>query len=55
MRHVVSFLRSPLGYIVNLLATVTQYTGWPRVLDGPLCAACEAFCARDGVQDSPLF
>ncbi len=55
MRHVASFVRAPLGYIVNFIATCTQYTGSPAWFDRPLCAACELFCVHDGVQDDTLF
>lgn len=55
MRHLVSFLRSPVGYIANLLATITSYTGLPAMLDKALCKLCDAFCVPDGVQNDPLF
>jgi hypothetical protein len=55
MRHLVSFLRSPLGYIVNLVATITAHTGAPACADRWICAACETLCLRDGVQDDMLF
>lgn len=63
MRHLLSLLRSPLGYVANLIATCHGYVcDWPGMawLDADpitrtLCAACETFCARDGVQDDVLF
>lgn len=55
MRHIASFLRSPLGYIANFIATVTVYTGAPEWADRMIGAACETLCLRDGVQDDPLF
>ena len=55
MRHLISFLRSPVGYIANLLATLTVYTGSPAWIDRPLCKLCDTFCVPDGVQNDPLF
>jgi len=53
-----SFAKSPIGYLANLLATLA--TKLPRKLEdrlagGWLCAICETFCLKDGVQDDPLF
>jgi len=56
-RHLVSFAKSPLGYLANFVATVTVYCG-KTVEDftaRPVCWACETFTIRDGVQDAPLF
>lgn len=55
MRPIASFVRAPIGYLANFVATCTQYTGSPAWLDRGLSAACENFCVRDGVQDDPLF
>lgn len=60
MRHFVSFLRSPLGYVCNLLATVfvhAEKLHEPafRWVGDKLAPACETFCLRDGVQDDMLF
>lgn len=62
MRHFVSFLRSPLGYILNLLCTILVHAERVPGLERPMIAAgewlsgpCEALCARDGVQDDMLF
>lgn len=49
MKYVVSFLRSPIGFVFNLAAHL------PSALFNPaapfICWGCETFCARDGVQD----
>ena len=50
-----SFLRSPIGYIANFLATVTCYVPVPRIAEEGIYRLCEAFCVKDGVQDDPLF
>ena len=55
MKHIASFVRAPIGYLVAVVASLTQYTGSPMWFDRPLCAACEMFCVKDGVQDDPLF
>ena len=63
LKHLVSFARSPLGYTLNLLATLgvhaTRVPGlrwvdyvFERV---GMTHACEMFCLRDGVQDDMLF
>jgi hypothetical protein len=56
-RHLLSFARSPIGYIVNLLATCFCHAPqWLEELAEPVMASlCEQFCARDGVQDDMLF
>jgi hypothetical protein len=56
-RHLLSFLRSPLGYVANFLATVTVHCGETveRVTARPIIWACETFAVRDGVQDDMLF
>lgn len=52
-KHVISFLRSPLGYIFNLLASLAGWlpTKVDQALTGWLAPLCEVFCIRDGVQD----
>ena len=62
MKHIVSFLRSPIGYALNLLATLAVHAaalpgmGWiDWVFERTLLGACEALCLRDGVQDDMLF
>lgn len=62
MRHLVSFLKSPLGYLLNLLATLLVYAerlpiigaNTPK-LDKHLIPLLESFCIQDGIQDNPLF
>jgi len=54
-KHFVSILRSPIGYILNLIATINQYIPAPKSMENWLCAGCETFCLNDGVQDDPLF
>ena len=59
MRHIVSFTRSPLGYIANFVATVISYVEMRVMLPDALvawsCRACEFYCINDGIQDDPLF
>lgn len=63
MKHLLSFVRCPLGYVANLLATLFVYLervpGLRRasiaISDYVLAPVCEALCLRDGVQDEPLF
>lgn len=65
IRHALSFLGSPLGYVLNMLATLAVYAemhapvlAWPLVALAEsrwFNAACFAHCARDGIQDDPLF
>lgn len=62
MRHILSFLRSPLGYILNFLCTLLVHAESLPGLANPMRAAgewlsgpCEILCARDGVQDDMLF
>lgn len=57
-KHLISFAKSPIGYLANLLATLA--TKLPRKVEDRffgewLCGICEAFCVKDGVQDDPLF
>jgi hypothetical protein len=55
--QLLSFLRWPVGYLINLLATVMSLAqDWlpaPLLLlaDYPIVWAAETFCLRDGVQD----
>lgn len=62
MRYLVSFIRSPLGFMLNLLATVLCHVEKVPGLKKPmmwcgdqLSKACEVICLRDGVQDDMLF
>ena len=60
LRHIHSFVRAPLGYIANFVASATYRIpginhpcmAW---IDYPICWACETFCINDGIQDDPLF
>lgn len=61
-RHLFSFARSPVGYVVNLLCTVMTYVelipGMRRVArasDYVLCPLADKFCIADGVQDDAMF
>lgn len=62
MKHVVSFIKCPLGYVANLAVTVLVHAERLPVA-GPaaewlglkLCSVCDVLCLRDGVQDEPLF
>ena len=57
MKHVLSFFRSPIGYVINAVATVLVYVPvpLPAIVDRAISALCETFCAHDGVQDDALF
>lgn len=62
MSHLLSFVRSPIGYILNLLATIMVYAERLPLVGGVFVVAgewitgpCEALCARDGIQDDMLF
>ncbi len=49
-KHLLSFLKSPLGYTFNFLAHI------PLVRDlNPIINGCEFFCLRDGIQDEVWF
>ena len=48
-KHLVSFLKSPIGYAFNFIAHFDFLSG--RFV----CWGCEAFCLRDGVQDEVWF
>ena len=56
-RHLLSFLRSPIGYVLNLIATVSQYAPViDRIIpDHVMARLCETFCAKDDVQSDVLF
>jgi hypothetical protein len=45
--HIISFVKSPVGYLFNLLA---HFNGSRFV-----CWGCETFCLHDGVQDDCWF
>jgi hypothetical protein len=61
-QHLLSFLRAPLGYVLNVaailcvkLATVRGF-GWVDPLfERTLLPACDVLCLRDGVQDEVWF
>lgn len=62
MRHLLSFVRCPLGYALNFVCTVAVYAErlpglhWTAGAVGDwLAGGCEAICIRDGVQDDMLF
>lgn len=63
MRHLVSFVSSPVGHVLNFLATllchIERLPGCASVAgfvgERVLCPACELLCARDGTQDDMLF
>jgi hypothetical protein len=63
MRHLASFLRAPIGYVVGFIATCLAHVDHLpglRWLHGDaastvICGACETFCIRDGVQDDMYF
>lgn len=46
-KHILSFLKSPIGYIFNFIA---HFNGSAFVAN-----CCEAFCLHDGVQDEVWF
>jgi hypothetical protein len=56
-RHLLSFLRSPIGYACNFIATLSGY--FPiidKVIpDHVMARLCETFCAHDDVQSDVLF
>lgn len=60
LRHIRSFIRAPLGYVANLVASITYRIpgiNHPMLhwVDYPICWACDTFCINDGIQDDPLF
>lgn len=61
-RHLLSFLRSPLGYVLNVLAILTvklaETPGFAWVdwtFERTLLPACDVLCLRDGIQDEVWF
>ena len=52
-KHIVSFVRCPIGYVLNFVATACCLLGpyEPLWLEGMLAKACQAICIPDGVQD----
>lgn len=58
-KHIMSFLKCPLGYVANLIASAAQYG--PRWLDEWFISPwnvpmCEMFCDQsDPLQNDPLF
>jgi len=55
MSYLLSFLKSPFGFIFNLLATISCYIWLPRFLNRFICFGCETFCINDGIQDDVMF
>jgi len=49
-KHIVSFLKSPVGYFFNFIAHLPIIGNLGIIAD-----ACETFCLRDGVQDEVWF
>lgn len=57
-KHLISFLKSPIGYIANFIATLTQYVPeWVNCwfFDWWIIPVCEICCLKDGIQDDPMF
>ena len=52
-RHLLSFLRSPIGYMANFVGTATAAFGLDRWswLESLCCWLCNNFCLNDGIQD----
>ena len=55
MQYLISFLKSPLGFIFNFFATLSVHLGFPECSNKFLCWGCETFCINDGIQDDMLF
>lgn len=60
--HLVSFLKAPVGYILNVAASAALAAESAPVIHkaavvvgGWLARPCDVFCIPDGVQDQPLF
>jgi len=53
-RHAISFLKSPIGYLANLIATLDCYI-WVPVPTDVQCWLCETFAIKDGIQDDCMF
>lgn len=54
-RHILSFVKSPLGYVANFVATASCYLPVPAIVERAIAASCETLCLRDGVQDDMMF
>jgi hypothetical protein len=52
-RQLMSFVKAPIGYVVNLLCTLSSCLGRyePEFLECGLARLGQAFCISDGVQD----
>ena len=48
--HLVSFVKSPVGYAFNFLAHLPIIGSLSFIANG-----CEVFCLRDGIQDEVWF
>lgn len=62
MRHIISFVKAPLGYTANLISTLLVYAERAPLVGRAaewaglkMADVCEAICIRDGVQDDMLF
>lgn len=53
-RHITSFLKAPIGYVANLIATLDAH-GVTLLPDAWQCWLCETFCAKDGIQDDCMW
>jgi len=57
IRHLISFLKCPIGYILNVIVCVLHYC--PKSIemaaDYVTIPLCETFCLNDGIQDDSLF
>lgn len=53
-KHLVSFLRAPIGYILNAVASLPCMDSMPDSQLGCIGQACDAMCIADGVQDEPI-
>jgi hypothetical protein len=53
LRHFVSFVLNPVGYVLNFLATASCLLGdrEPLWLEEFFANHCNTYCSRDGVQD----
>jgi len=56
MKYLISFLKSPLGFVFNFLATLSVYLIYvPKTVDKLIILGCETFCLKDGIQDDMMF
>lgn len=56
--YVMSFIKAPIGFLVNFLCTVTCYIPWVKDwiwLDHVFSPLAEMFCIKDGIQDDVMF